>query len=141
MSIKSLTTLIKVHKRALDELKRIQVTLEQQKEALIVQSGALGMELEKEIALAAEQAHMGNFFGNFAERIRKKQQEIHTRVMEIHQQLEALNQQLAQQFGELKKLEIARDNRLNQMKKEKDKKETQTLDEISLQQHARKNVT
>ena len=50
----------------------------------------------------------------------------------------ANHDEIREKFSELKKYEIARDNRLKRAKEEADRKERILLDEIAGQQHRRK---
>ncbi len=141
MAVKSLNTLIRVARRALDELKRKQANLERQREALVMLSGNLAKELENEITLAAENVQMGGFFGNFAERIQKRQEQIKLEVKSLDKQLQQLAAEVMERFSELKKFEIARDNRLRAAEEAERKKEEQAMDEIGIRQYRRKKNT
>jgi len=74
--VKSIDTLIKLHKRELDELRKQMVSLENQKAQLQLLSAKLAADLEDEIRKAKEQPELSQFFGGFAKRIQKRQEEI-----------------------------------------------------------------
>src|SRR5689334_20182006 len=108
--MKGLSTLIKLHKRTLDELRRRMASLENQKVQLLQASANLHKELELEIHQAKKQAELSGFFGGFAKRIQKRQEEIAGEVRSLDQQMAKLNNEIAEAYGEVKKFEIAQEN-------------------------------
>lgn len=137
-SLKNLTTLIRVEKHKLDELRRKMNAYEMQKAQLLQAVDFLQKELEREIELAAEQADMGQFFGNFSERIAKRKDEIAKEVVRINKEILTLNQQILVHFSELKKFEVAKENLVRRTKEEANRKETQLLDEMGIQRFERR---
>lgn len=135
---KSLATLIKLHKRELDLLRRRLTNLEIQKNALIALSVKLAEELENEINLAASQVEMSNFFGNYADRIRDRQDTIRQEVLALNKQILAMQAEIAESFSELKKYEIALENRRRAEREEMARKETIQLDDLGIAQFIRK---
>jgi len=136
--MKGLNTLIKLHKRSLDELRRQMVALENQKAQLLSLSAKLKDELAAEIVTASRNPEMGNFFGNFSKRIEKRQLEIAKEVAALDKQMKDLDVQIVAAFAELKKFEIALDNAKKRKQAEADRRETGEMDEIAGQQHRRK---
>lgn len=136
--MKTLNTLIRLHKRKLDELRRNMAALEGQKEQLHQSIKSLQNELEKEMKLAGLQAEMANFFGEFAKRIRGRQDMLHGEIKNIDVKIAELNKEIFGEFTELKKYEIARENLKQKMAEEEKRKETLMLDEIAAQQFQRR---
>jgi flagellar export protein FliJ len=136
--MKGLATLIKLHKRKLDELRRQMGALENQKSQLQASIVKLQQELEHEMELAARQPEMANFFGGFAKRIKKRQEDMRTEIKTLDVQMEKLRGQIAIEFGEMKKFEIAKANAEKRAEEEQNRKDTIVLDEIAGQQHRRK---
>ena len=138
--MKGINTLIKLSKRALDELRREMTSLETQKaqfqEALI----KLGEELLREQKLASEQPEMGAFFGGFASRIKNRQEIIAGELLALDKKIVALNEKIMVAFGELKKYEIAKENAEKRAEEEQKRKDTIMLDEIAGQQFNRKQT-
>ena len=137
--MKTLNTLIRLHKRNLDELRRSMVALESQKDQLIQTIEASQRELEREVDLAKNTPEMSSFFGEFAKRIKNRQEKIHKEIQAIDKKITELNNTMAQEFTELKKFEIALENAKNRIKTEEIRKETLMLDEIAAQQFHNKN--
>ena len=137
--MKTLNTLIRLHKRNLDELRRSMVALESQKDQLIQTIEASQRELEREVDLAKNTPEMSSFFGEFAKRIKNRQEKIHKEIQAIDKKITELNNKMAQEFTELKKFEIALENAKNRIKTEEIRKETLMLDEIAAQQFHNKN--
>jgi len=136
--MKGLSTLIKLHKRKLDELRREMVTLENQKSQLQKSSANLRQELENEMQMAKKQAEMSSFFGGFAKRIQKRQDEIAEEIRSLDKKMAKLNAEITEAYGELKKFEIAQENAQRRADEEDRRKETILMDEIAGQQHQRK---
>jgi flagellar export protein FliJ len=133
--MKGLATLIKLHKRTLDELRRSMASLENQKEQLLLLSRTLQEELKKEMELAAKTPEMRGFFGDFAKRMRVRQEKIAAEIKELDKQMDKLRGEIAEAFSELKKYEIAEENARLRAAEAASRKETIELDEIAGQQH------
>jgi len=136
--MKGLTTLIKLHKRTLDELRRKMSTLENEKDQLQQASLNLRKELENEMQVAKKQAEMSGFFGGFAKRIQKRQEEIAEETRELDKKMAKLNDEIIEAFAELKKIEIALENAKRRAAEEERRKETVLMDEIAGQQFRQK---
>ena len=136
--MKGLATLIKLHKRMVDDLRRKMGLLESQKSQLQQASAKLQEELQREIALAAKQPEMAGFFGGFAKRIQNRQKDIAGEIKKLDADMAKLQVEITEAFGELKKYEIARDNAKAREKEEENRKETIALDDIAGTQHRRK---
>ncbi len=136
--MKGLATLIKLHKRTLDDLRRRMSSLENQKSQLQLASANLQKELEHEMQLAKKQVEMSGFFGDFAKRMQKRQDDIAQEIRSLDQQMKKLNEEITEAYGELKKFEIAQENAKHRADEEEQRKETILMDEIAGQQHRRK---
>jgi len=138
--MKALNTLIRIHKRNLDELRRNMVALENQKAKLEQAIIILHQELDKEIALASTQPEMSNFFGEFAKRIKGRQETLRQEIIAINIKIKTLNDDIFAEFTEIKKFEIARENKKTRLKDAENRKETLMLDEIASQQFQKKQI-
>jgi flagellar export protein FliJ len=136
--MKGLASLIKLHKRKLDELRREMSTLENQKEQLKQSSANLTKELQDEMNAAKKQAELSAFFGGFAKRIQKRQEEIAEEIKELDKKITTLNDEIADAFTELKKFEIAQENEKRRADEDTRRKETIVLDDIAGQQFRQK---
>src|SRR5579871_4540831 len=99
--MKTLTTLIKLHKRNLDELRRRMASLENQKTQLQLLIIKLQEELAQEIKLAGSHPEMAHFFGGFAKRIQRRQDEVTAEIRSLDQQMKVLSEEIAAAFSEL----------------------------------------
>lgn len=136
--MKGLNTLIKLHKRRLDGLRRRMAALENQKAQLEALIQRLQDELAREIVLAGKTPEMGNFFGDFAKRIRTRQEQVTKEIAEVEKKIIALKDEIAVEFGEMKKFEIALENAKRREREAANRKETILLDEIASQQFGRR---
>lgn len=137
--MKTLDTLIRLHKRKLDELRRNMVALENQKVQLQQAIKNLQQELENEVKLAGKQPEMANFFGEFAKRIKNRQENLRQEIVALDVKINNLNKEIFEAFTELKKYEIAKENAKLRQREEANRKETIMLDEIASQQYQRKS--
>ena len=138
--MKGLLTLIKLSKRTLDELRRKMVSLESQKAQLQQTSARLQAELNHEMVMAGKQPEMSSFFGGFAKRIQKRQEEIALEISKLDKEMMKLRDDITAAFGELKKYEIALENSKKRAAEEQNRKDTIMLDEVASQQHRRKEA-
>lgn len=136
--MKGLATLIKLHKRTLDELRRKMTALESQKSQLLQLSSSLKEELVQELKLAGKSPELGNFFGDFSKRIQMRREEIAGEVRSLDKKMAALNTQIAEAYSDLKKFEIVLANAKKRAEEEQRRQETIEMDEIAGQQFRRK---
>ncbi len=136
--MKTLDTLIRLHKRTLDELRRNMVSLENQKSQLQQAIVNLQKDLDKEMLLAGEQPEMSHFFGEFAKRIKNRQDNLRDEIRSLDIKITELNGKIFEAFAELKKYEIARENAKQRAREAENRKETIMLDEIAAQQFLKK---
>lgn len=136
--MKGLATLIKLHRRTLDDLRRKMGSLESQKTQLQQASANLQKELELEMHQAKKQAELSGFFGGFAKRIQKRQGEIADEIRSLDKQMAKLNEEIIEAFAELKKFEIAQENAKRRAEEEERRKEVILMDEVAAVQHRRK---
>ncbi len=129
--MKGLPTLIRLQKRTIDELKKRQSVLLERREFLVQRSQELSDKLELEVKLAAELADMRGFFGNYSEHIKKQRKEIANEVYNVDMRINALTDEIALAFGELKKYEIAEENRKKRAKQKENKREQDMFDDIA----------
>jgi len=137
--MKGLKTLIRLHKRNLDDLRRQMVALENEKAQLQQTIVVMQRELESEILLAGNQPEMSSFFGEFAKRIKNRQEAISQEIVVVDGKIDKLNNEISTEFTELKKFEIALENAKIRVAAEEARKETLMLDEIAAQQFQKKN--
>ncbi len=136
--MKGLDTLIKLHKRTLDELRKQIAVVENQKAQLVALSKRLSDELRHEIEVAGRQPEMGGFFGGFAKRIKARQEQIAAEIKKLDKEIATLTDAAQVAYGEVKKFEIAKANAKKRALKEQDRKDTIRLDEIAGVQDRRK---
>ena len=138
--MKGINTLIKLSKRELDTLRRDMASLETQKAQLQEATKKLAEDLLREQELASKQPEMGAFFGGFAARIKKRQEEIAAEIKKLDEKVRVLNEKIMVAFGELKKYEVAKENAIKREEEKQKRIETIMLDEIASQQFHRKHT-
>lgn len=136
--MKGIDTLIKMHQRELDNYRREQVRVEEEKEALIAKAIKLQEDLIAEHELSVQSPEMGGYFAKYKEKVQNQQTEIAYKVAELEQQLMFLASKIAESFGELKKYELTKEARLKEEAERQKQNEQKQLDEVGSQQWQRK---
>jgi flagellar export protein FliJ len=135
--VKGLAALIRLHRWRLDEKRRELAELERLEDRLLESVRQLDQEVAAEQAFA-QQTNMGGFsYGGFAAGIIERRKRIAASMVEIRQQMDAKTEEVAEVFRELKRYEIAQDQRQKREQVEADRRAQAALDEISLIQHQR----
>lgn len=130
--MKSLSTLIELKQRALDEKRRILVQLEEEQERLEQEEKELKEAWKREATLASSQPEMSSYFGPFSQGNEKQQEICRDKQHTMRQLIETQRDQITEAFAELKQLEIAKENRDEEEAADANRKENAELDEIGL---------
>ena len=136
--MKGMKTLIKMQQKDLDELRREQTGLEEQREQLINLLTRLENEMNEERRLAEGRMEMAKYLEDYGARVKERQMAIVQEVIQINIRLEQLGDLIATAFGELKKYEITKDNFDKRVQAAVDRREQIMLDEVGLRQFTRK---
>jgi flagellar FliJ protein len=136
--VKGLAALIRLHRWRLDEKRRELVELERLEDRLLESVRQLDQEVAAEQAFA-QQSNMGGLsYGGFAAGIIVRRERLAASMAEIRQQMDLKTEEISEVFRELKRYEIARDQREKREQIEADRRAQVALDEISLVQHQRR---
>jgi flagellar FliJ protein len=130
--MKSIETLIKINKQALDEKRQELVELESQKEQLIQWQDKMKQEMDKESEFVSKNPEMSFTFGFYRELIKGRQANLKIALEDINTQIDSITEEITEIFGEMKKYEIVEQQKLRKILKEQKYKETKALDEIAL---------
>lgn len=137
--MKGMKTLIKMQQKDLDELRREQTALEEQREQLMALLTRLENEMMEERKLAEGRLEMGVYLEEYVARVKARQISIVQEIVQINIRLEQLAEQISTAFGELKKYEITKDNYDKGVQAVIDRREQIMLDEVGLRQFTRKD--
>jgi hypothetical protein len=135
MAVKTMNTLIKLHKRRVDVLRREMVALEEERRQLLQVSERLREEHAREMRLATAEPKMAGFFGAYSARIRQRQENIAQEVKRLDAAIEAKAQAIREEFSEQKKYEIAREHAKKREAQDVRARLQQRFDEIGTQQY------
>ena len=130
--MKSLSTLIDLKQRDLDEKRRMLVQLEEEMDKLEVNAKVLRDELQREANIAAEQPEMARYFGEFAKGNEMKQETLRENKKTLSKLIEAQRDAITGAFAELEQLEIAKEMKDEEEAATLKRKEDAELDEIGL---------
>lgn len=137
--MKGMKTLIKMQQKDLDELRREQTMLEEQREQLISLLTRLENEMNEERKLAEGRMEMARYLEDYGLRVKERQMAIVQEIVQINIRLEQLGELISAAFGELKKYEITKDNFDKRVQAAVDRREQIMLDEVGLRQFTRKD--
>ncbi len=137
-AIKALQTLIRLHKRDLDLKRKELIQLEEQKAKLEAALADLQAEFEKEQQLVTEKPELMFSFLVYAERNKEQQNRMKGVIRNTQTQIERAQEAIEVLYGEIKKYEIALENKLEEVRKEEARKETIQFDEIAQGQFQRR---
>ncbi len=135
--MKSLNTLIKLHKNNLDNIIAEKKKFEDRKDEL---------EEYKRILIVRAKEETKEYYGSeysymldqYLKESRNQQEKIDQEVIQLNEQIKLMQDKLSAEFSELKKFEIAKENRIK-FDKEKEKKiETDILNEYTSGKLSRK---
>ena len=122
--MKSIETLIKINKQALDEKRQELVELEGQKDQLIEWQKKMDKELHKETEFAVKNPEVSMTFEQYRDMIQGRQSNLKSVLNDINGQIENVAEQITQLFGEVKKYEIVEQQKLAKILKEQKQKES-----------------
>lgn len=135
MAIKAMGTLIKLHKRRVDVLRREMVALEEERRQLLALSQRLREEHAREMQVASEDPKIAGFFGAYSARIRQRQENIALEVKRVDTAIEEKAAAIREEFSEQKKYEIAQEHAKKKLAEKARIAVQQRLDEVATQQY------
>jgi flagellar protein FliJ len=138
---KDLHNLIQVHEFEVDEKRRKLGELFRLMANLEAQAKALEEELVREQQSArANPEEAGHLYGAYAETVIDRRERLRQSMIQMESAIEESREDLRVSFMELKKYEIAQENRDRKAAKELSRRERMDLDEIGLQGHRKKKL-
>ena len=138
---KDLKNLIRLHEWQVDEKRRKVGTLLSLVADLELQARRLEEELVAEQAAAsADPAEAGFFYGTYAETVIERRQRIAYSIAKAEEEIAAAQEELREAYRDLKKYEIAQENRIKRETYEQARKEQAFLDDIGLQSFRQKRA-
>lgn len=138
--MRTLSTLIRMHRYQLDEKRRALTDLENLRADLVRQQEKLGAELvrEQEVAKTAE---CGAFaYAGFARGYIERREKLLASLAEIGTRIEAAQNDVNVAFQDLKRHEIALAARQKRQREEAERRAQIELDEVSLDMHRRRSA-
>ncbi len=138
--MKTLRTLIRLHKQHVDEARAALAEIEVKQEALRDQSVRLAAEIESERRVAAESFAAGRSYPRYVRRIGGERRAIAAEIARLDDAVAEAGEDLAAAYRDLKKYEISHDARVRDRKAVSARLEQAQLDEIAITLHRRKHA-
>lgn len=135
--MKGIKTLIKLQKKELDERARKKAVLESQMVQLRTNINTLQDELMKEEKLLESMPEMGFAFSQYAEGNKLRQQQLEQSYAHIKRQVYQIEEEMQEFFGELKKYEIALEQKIKKQRQKEKRVEDKFLDDVAMNKYIR----
>ena len=130
--MKSLKTLIKLRKDEVDKRRKELTEIETRQQLLIKERTELANQMKRETAAATEFPEAAITFASFLGKALKRREMLTNNIKQLQQVIDKKRDDLQSAFGELKKLEIALENKINEATQAELKREQIQMDEIAL---------
>ena len=141
MALKTLSTLIKIHKQKTDVLRREMMALYEEQHQLEVLTDRLHGEHEKENQLVVHDPTLASFFGAYSRSVKKRLADIGEEIKRLSGAIETKRDEISEEFSEQKKYEIARDNIKKDLMAKEKARQQERFDEVGSQQFMRSQDT
>jgi hypothetical protein len=134
---KSLTTLIKLHRRKLDDMRKELVVLLSARDQCVEHLANLAHEMEEEKKAAATDE--GRFiYANYLKHAKQRQARLESILRDAEEKIFFLEEGMKDEFAEVKKFEIMKARKEREIFDEAEKREREMLDEVGLIGYHRK---
>ena len=138
--MRTLSTLIKMHKHQLDEKRRALTDLENLRADLVAQMEKLGADLAREQEIA-KQVECGAFaYAGFHQGYIQRRDKLTASLAELETRIAVAHQDVSEAYQDVKRHEIARASRQRRQREEEERRTQNTLDEVSLDMHRRRSA-
>ena len=134
MAVKTLDTLIKLHKHRVDLLRRELALINEQIQQLEQVLAKLAEDVSREMEMVTLNPDYAVFFAGYVRYVKDRQQKIAEEIARLQHQADEKRSQIAEEFTEQKKFEIARTSQLKKILALENTRNQQQLDEIAMQQ-------
>lgn len=135
--MKSLKTLIRLHKQQVDERRRLLAELRDHGERLAEQRRRFEEDAENERRLSGTDLELARAYPAFARQVKRRRAELERLRLDVEARIAQAESLLADAFQELKRFELAEEERLRQEAAEFQRRENLMLDEVASQRFDR----
>ena len=138
--MRTLETLIRLHRHQLDEKRRAVTALEDLRADLLGQREKLEAELVREQEIA-KKVEVGAFaYAGFARGVISRREKLQGSLAELEARIAAAQEEVANAFQDLKRHEIALAAKQRRQREETERRNQIELDEVSLEIHRRRSA-
>ncbi len=128
----SLKTIIRLHKWKLDEKRRALVELQNLLDRLNSELERLRLEVLAEREATRRDPSIAFSYANFAQAARDREQRLLQSIAQVEEQISVATDEMAEQYQELKRYELAEEDRIKLEREKIKRKENIMLDETAL---------
>jgi flagellar FliJ protein len=138
--MRTLSTLIKMHRHALDEKRRALTDLENLRADLIGQREKLNADLLREQEVAKKTESGAFAYAGFHQGYLQRRERLAASLAELETRIAAAQEEVSAAYQDVKRHEIALAARQRKQREEEERRAQNTLDEISLEMHRRRSA-
>lgn len=138
--MKSLKTLIRLHRNELDEKRRHLAEMQRRLDALQQALATHDAEVEREKEMARHDLDAAMAFPRFHKAASLRREKLVADLVEAERMVEAAREEVASAFQEVKRFEITEENRIERERRHEAQLEQVRLDEVALNQHRRREA-
>lgn len=128
----SLKTVIRLHKLQLDEKRRVLAELQNLGDRLKAEIERLREEIAHEQQTARDDFAVSFTYSNFAQAALERGRRLAESLVQVEAQIAVATEQMAEAYQELKRFELAEEERLKREREKLKRKEANMLDETAL---------
>lgn len=139
--MKGLDKLIRLHRLRVDEERRKLADIEALGDDIRRRIDNIDMEVTAERDVMRDQVVVGIDHSAYVAEAERRRETLCQSLLGIEAEIDEAREVVAERYRELKKLEHARDNRLQRQRYEEARREQGTLDEVSLNMFSRKEAS
>jgi flagellar FliJ protein len=136
--MRTLSTLIKMHRHALDEKRRALTDLENLRADLVGQREKLETDLVREQEVAKHTESGAFAYAGFHQGYIQRRDRLVASLAELETRIAAAQEEVSAAYQDVKRHEIALASRQRKQREEEDRRTQNVLDEVSLDMHRRR---
>jgi flagellar export protein FliJ len=136
--MKTLHSLIRLHRAALDERRRALVALESRRAEIEAARRRMESQLRAEQRVAAGDYEAARAYGGFAQAVIRRRGELAAMLAELDREIALAVAALGEAYQEVKRYEVALENREKQRRAEAARRQQAAIDEVAIEMHRRK---
>jgi len=131
-TLKTIYSIIKIKKKELDIIRSGLANLEAHKDQLLLVIAAIKNDLAKQEEFLKDKPELSSFYIPFLQKCKTNESLIKEELVKLDIEIEKRKEQIREAFAEVKRFEIIRDKKEQEIREEENKKESEMFDEVGI---------